>query len=195
MTHKILFIGLFLFALTPFASPPVALALGLAFGLLFTHPFHAQSQKLSTTLLQVCVVGLGFGMNLQEVLRAGKSGFIRTLHQSAPNANDETIAPEILTRGSQLFAVNCASCHGASGAGDGVAGRALAPAPTNFHLKRPDAERSWRVLLEGVPGSAMPPWKNQLSDDDRRALVFYIRSLADSTQPAPTAVQLTMKGK
>jgi len=78
MTHKILFIGLFLFALTPFASPPIALALGLAFGLLFTHPFHAQSQKLSTKLLQICVVGLGFGMNLQEVLRAGKSGFFYT---------------------------------------------------------------------------------------------------------------------
>lgn len=78
MTHKILFIALFLFVLTPLASPPVALALGLAFGLLFNHPFHAQSQKLSQTLLQICVVGLGFGMNLQEVLRAGKSGFIYT---------------------------------------------------------------------------------------------------------------------
>ena len=78
MLQKILFILGFLFALTPFASPPVALALGLAFGLIFAHPFIQKSQKFSKILLQVCVVGLGFGMNLQEVLKAGSSGFFYT---------------------------------------------------------------------------------------------------------------------
>ncbi len=78
MIRKILFFTLLIFALTPLVSPPIALALGLAFGLLFTHPFLATSQRLSKKLLQVCVVGLGFGMNLIEVLRAGTSGFIYT---------------------------------------------------------------------------------------------------------------------
>ncbi len=76
--QKILFILGFIFALTPFASPPVALAVGLVFGLTFVHPFLDHSQKLSKTLLKICVVGLGFGMNLHEVLKAGKSGFFYT---------------------------------------------------------------------------------------------------------------------
>src|SRR5205085_9221564 len=64
--------------ITTWASPPLALALGLAFGLLCTHPFRKQAQAFSKTLLQICVVGLGFGMNLYEVLRAGRSGFVYT---------------------------------------------------------------------------------------------------------------------
>ena len=62
-----------------FASPPVALAMGLAFGLLFSHPFAQESARFSKLLLQVSVVGLGFGMNLHEVVRAGRHGFLYTL--------------------------------------------------------------------------------------------------------------------
>src|SRR4051812_39672966 len=63
----------------PWASPPIALALGVAFGLAFSHPFATHSRKWSKILLQVSVVGLGFGMNLQQVLQAGRSGFLYTL--------------------------------------------------------------------------------------------------------------------
>lgn len=62
-----------------FVSPPVALAIGLAFGLLFTNPFPVQTRKISKILLQASVVGLGFGMNLHDILRAGRSGFVYTL--------------------------------------------------------------------------------------------------------------------
>jgi uncharacterized integral membrane protein (TIGR00698 family) len=78
MNSKILFaIGLF-FCLTPWASPPLALLAGLAFGAIATHPYKDESRKLSKVLLQSAVVGLGFGMNLQEVLHAGASGFMYT---------------------------------------------------------------------------------------------------------------------
>ncbi len=60
-------------------SPPVALALGLVFGFTFPHPFDQSAKKLSRYLLQASVVGLGFGMNLHDVIRAGRSGFIYTL--------------------------------------------------------------------------------------------------------------------
>jgi uncharacterized integral membrane protein (TIGR00698 family) len=59
-------------------SPPLALALGLLYGLSFAHPYEADSRNLSKFLLQASVVGLGFGMNLHEVLRAGRSGFFYT---------------------------------------------------------------------------------------------------------------------
>src|SRR5215470_12560494 len=61
-----------------FKSPPVALALGLGFGLSFSNPYAKQTRSLSKMLLQASVVGLGFGMNLQDVLRAGSSGFVYT---------------------------------------------------------------------------------------------------------------------
>jgi uncharacterized integral membrane protein (TIGR00698 family) len=60
-------------------SPPVALAVGLLFGFSFPHPFDQSAKKLSRYLLQASVVGLGFGMNLHDVIRAGRSGFVYTL--------------------------------------------------------------------------------------------------------------------
>jgi uncharacterized integral membrane protein (TIGR00698 family) len=75
---KLLFIAGMVFVFTPWSSPPLALTLGLIFGLTMTHPFHSFSQSLSKILLQVCVVGLGFGINLHEVLEVGRSGFLYT---------------------------------------------------------------------------------------------------------------------
>lgn len=79
MTSRIIFVLGLLVAASGFASPPVALALGLAFGLTLPHPFPQASAKFSKILLQASVVGLGFGMNLHEVVRAGRSGFVYTL--------------------------------------------------------------------------------------------------------------------
>ena len=50
----------------------------MLYGLCFIHPYQADSRNLSRFLLQASVVGLGFGMNLQEVLRVGRSGFFYT---------------------------------------------------------------------------------------------------------------------
>jgi uncharacterized integral membrane protein (TIGR00698 family) len=78
VSKNLFFIGLILSA-TGLISPPVALALGLLFGLVFAqHPFQSSAKQLSKLLLQVSVVGLGFGMNLEEIVRVGKSGFVYT---------------------------------------------------------------------------------------------------------------------
>src|SRR6201997_2550697 len=45
---------------------------------MMAHPFETQSRDLTRFLLQGSVVALGFGMNLHEVLHAGKSGFAYT---------------------------------------------------------------------------------------------------------------------
>src|SRR4051812_7136022 len=75
---RALFFLLFAFSLTPWASPPIALTLGLALGLTLGNPFGRKTRKFSRTLLQAAVVGLGFGMNLFEVLKAGRHGFVYT---------------------------------------------------------------------------------------------------------------------
>jgi uncharacterized integral membrane protein (TIGR00698 family) len=79
MIPTILFLLALGFAASGWVSPPMALALGLAFGLLFRNPFAEPAAKYSRILLQASVVGLGFGMNLHEVVRAGRSGFVYTL--------------------------------------------------------------------------------------------------------------------
>ena len=56
----------------------MALLAGLAFGAVASHPYPGESRQISKYLLQAAVVGLGFGMNLQQVLRAGRSGFVYT---------------------------------------------------------------------------------------------------------------------
>lgn len=78
MIPQILFVLLLLVCASGRVTPPWALVLGLGFGLAVTHPFPTQTAKVSRYLLQLSVVGLGFGMNLQEVLHAGKHGFAYT---------------------------------------------------------------------------------------------------------------------
>jgi uncharacterized integral membrane protein (TIGR00698 family) len=78
MAPKLLFLAALLFSISPWASPPLALAFGIAFGLFLTHPFPKEAKSYSKTLLQFSVVGLGFGMNLHDVVRAGRSGFLYT---------------------------------------------------------------------------------------------------------------------
>lgn len=78
MRSKILFVLGLIFCLTPWASPPLALVAGLFFGAIASHPYPGESRQISKYLLQAAVVGLGFGMNLHQVLQAGRSGFVYT---------------------------------------------------------------------------------------------------------------------
>jgi uncharacterized integral membrane protein (TIGR00698 family) len=77
VSRNIFFIGLIL-AASGLVSPPIALAGGLIYGFSFVHPFHVEARQLSKLLLQASVVGLGFGMDLEQVLRVGRSGFVYT---------------------------------------------------------------------------------------------------------------------
>jgi uncharacterized integral membrane protein (TIGR00698 family) len=73
------FAALLIFCVTPWASPPIALALGLALALTLGHPFASRNSKATKLLLQTSVVLLGFGMNLQKVVEAGRTGFVFTI--------------------------------------------------------------------------------------------------------------------
>ncbi|MEO6260262.1 MAG: putative sulfate exporter family transporter [Thermoanaerobaculia bacterium] len=75
----ITFCAAVIFCLTPWASPPIALALGLALALTIGHPFPTRNSKATRLLLQISVVALGFGMNLQKVVQAGRTGLLFTI--------------------------------------------------------------------------------------------------------------------
>jgi len=78
MSQIIFFIGLF-FCFTSFSSPPLALALGLVIALTIGHPFKQFTHHVIKYLLQISVVGLGFGLNFTEVINAGKTGVLFTV--------------------------------------------------------------------------------------------------------------------
>jgi uncharacterized integral membrane protein (TIGR00698 family) len=77
VSKNIFFLALIL-AATGLISPPLALLGGLIYGFVAVHPFQVESKRLAKFLLQASVVALGFGMNLHQVLQAGRSGFLYT---------------------------------------------------------------------------------------------------------------------
>lgn len=79
MWQKALFILLIIFILTPYGSPPLALALGLAMALTIGNPFPDLNGKPTRMLLQTSVILLGFGMNLKSIYEAGKDGILLTI--------------------------------------------------------------------------------------------------------------------
>jgi uncharacterized integral membrane protein (TIGR00698 family) len=77
--QQIIFVLLLLLCLFPIISPPIALLLGLVVANLSGHPFLHLNHKATNILLQVSVVGLGFGMNVHSAVAAGKEGFLFTV--------------------------------------------------------------------------------------------------------------------
>ena len=75
--RSVFFLGLLL-AGSGLVSPPVALVGGIAFGFTVVHPYRKEASSLAKLLLQISVILIGFGINLQQVVHAGKSGFLYT---------------------------------------------------------------------------------------------------------------------
>ena len=78
LNSKTIFLLGLLLAGSGLVTPPVALVGGIAFGFTVEHPFRRESSSLAKLLLQISVVALGFGMNLHQVIHAGRSGFLYT---------------------------------------------------------------------------------------------------------------------
>ncbi len=78
MDCKVLFFLGLLLAASGLVSPPVALVGGVAYGFTVEHPLRREASSLAKLLLQLSVILLGFGMNLNQVIHAGKSGFVYT---------------------------------------------------------------------------------------------------------------------
>lgn len=83
-----------------------------------------------------------------------------------------------IEQGKKVAQINCASCHGAKGKGDGVASAALSPKPADWTAQKVQAESDGEIFWKISTGrGAMPSWKH-LPESERWALVRYIRSLA-----------------
>jgi mono/diheme cytochrome c family protein len=102
--------------------------------------------------------------------------------------------PAMIARGKEIYATRCAICHGDSGDGKGPAGVALPLKPPDLRDKAAIAEMRdnywfWRVSEGGFvdpfksKGSAMPPWKGELSVQDRWAVMAYQHTFSGHNGP------------
>lgn len=89
------------------------------------------------------------------------------------------LGSDAATEGATVFKVNCETCHGPQGHGDGPAGQALDPKPKNLPdlaARVEDDYLFWRIA-EGKPGTSMVAWKGILTDEQIWQAVAFIRTL------------------
>jgi mono/diheme cytochrome c family protein len=97
-------------------------------------------------------------------------------NQTNPHAGSQ----DAVAQGQQLYAVNCASCHGETADGNGPVGGALDPKPANLQqtAKETSPEYSHWVIAKGGPAAGLSPsmvgYEGILSDDDIWKIVTYI---------------------
>ncbi|MCI0330441.1 MAG: cytochrome c [candidate division Zixibacteria bacterium] len=107
--------------------------------------------------------------------------------------------PELAAEGKMLYAVNCASCHGPTGKGDGDRAPELNPRPRNYATEKfkfgNSPSQLWNTLRVGSPGTAMAPFE-LLPAKDRIAIIHYIRTLIPNpaNDTKEVAAQLTGGG-
>lgn len=103
-------------------------------------------------------------------------------------------SPELVARGKDLYAMNCAACHGDQGKGDGVAGAAFNPKPRDFtspsrDWKNGNSVKSMYVTLAyGIPGTGMASYQ-ALPAADRLAIIHYISSAFVKEQEKESKVE------
>ncbi|MBY0269374.1 MAG: cytochrome c/FTR1 family iron permease [Burkholderiales bacterium] len=99
-----------------------------------------------------------------------------------------TVAPKTspdLKRGAALYVAHCTACHGSEGRGDGIAGKGMEPAPSNFHDGARMAQRSvyglYSTITLGVDGTGMATF-SALSEDERWALALYVATMGQAAE-------------
>ncbi len=112
-----LFFLLILLSATPWCGPATALTIGIFFSLLVGNPWPKESTNWSKKLLQLSVVGLGFGVGIADVWHAGREAVLFTPISIAATVAAGLLVGRILRtpfRTSVLISFGTAICGGSA---------------------------------------------------------------------------------
>jgi len=118
-----------------------------------------------------------------------------TLHRIIIDTYNITVTPHAqpnLQQATLIYSQHCASCHGASGKGDGPLAMNMEPAPIDFQDMERYQQRTlyglYSTITQGVAGTGMTAFR-QLSDKQRWSLAFYVGSLAVNNTLKPNNIE------
>ena len=100
----------------------------------------------------------------------------------------DPIIKDKLELGKRVYFKRCVWCHGVEGGGDGPSADRLFTRPRNFiqgtfKIRTTDSgelpldENLLTTVKNGLPGSAMPPWGEVLSDEELTSVIQFVKSL------------------
>jgi uncharacterized integral membrane protein (TIGR00698 family) len=122
-TPKLIFLTAAAITLLPIVQPPVALLLGVALAQTTGNPFPLATPRITHWLLQLSIVGMGFGMNIHSALKAGSEGFLFTITAIATTLLTGAVLGKLL--GVDKKTAHLVSCGTAICGGSAIA--AIAP--------------------------------------------------------------------
>lgn len=166
-------------------QPPPRLIVGavlIAIGVLFLvgaiQPGRRRRHQTATVALGSLAVLIGGGL-----------ATIAALYPVAVDVvipNPVVATPASVDRGQELYQASCTACHGLNGRGDGPLAATLNPRPADLriHVAQHTEGQLWLWISDGVPGSAMPSFRQVLSDDDRWNVINYLESQFGSARTA-----------
>ncbi|MBI5287844.1 MAG: CopD family protein [Chloroflexi bacterium] len=138
-------------------------------------PLAAQGYRIGVTVATALILGgavLWFGVHPHKTVADPSAG------------NPVKATADSIEKGRLLFQQNCVTCHGAEGRGDGAQAASLNPAPADFrqHLPYHTDPQFFAFVAGGFPGSAMPAFREQFSDEDIWNLVNFMRTFENVAQ-------------
>jgi len=87
-----------------------------------------------------------------------------------------------LSKGKAVYTTFCMNCHGTKGHGDGPVGQMLIPPAADLTILGEKSDKEiLTTIRNGLPGTAMPSWKNDLSVQDIADVLSYVRSFSQKT--------------
>ena len=123
--------------------------------------------------------GAAAGVEEDYANAEGQTGYEEVMALTAVASTPDSVA-----KGKAVFEGlgNCVSCHGATGAGDGDAGKALDPPPRNLHATAEykygaGPHGIYRTVFYGADGTGMAPLEGVLTEEQVWQVTHYVQTL------------------
>jgi mono/diheme cytochrome c family protein len=150
-----------------------AYAVAAGLGLLFWRRRTRGLGRLSTPVLGLSALAVFIGV----MLFFGVHSHLRPADASPSQLES---GPEAIARGATIFEQNCAQCHGITGKGNGPLAPTLNPKPVDLTIHVPfhPDEQILFWISNGLPGTAMPAFREALTEQERYDVLQYLRDLS-----------------